>query len=51
MELRSDEDGWICSRRSGVMLHKKYIYGNLVKVRERNKCEERIRARGWSRWD
>ena len=46
MKLKSDEDGWICSRRSGAMLHK-----NMETRSRRSKCEARIRVRGWSRWD
>jgi len=44
MELRRDEDGWICSRRSGAMLHK-----NMEIRVQCSKCEARIRVRGWSK--
>ena len=49
MRLRSDEDGWICSRMEGAMLHKNVeIRSSWKRVVTEGK-ESGIR--GWSRWD
>ena len=47
MRLRSDEDGWICSRMEGAMLHKNVeIRSNWKSVANEGKESE---IWGWSR--
>ena len=44
MELRSDKDGWICSRRDKAMLHNnmesRSTWGNVAKVRQGSEMED-----------
>ena len=43
MKLRSDKDGWICSRRGRAMLHKNMEIrtkgGNVANVRQESRLE------------